>query len=162
MKMTVNYMQAIAARYLRLGYTPYRWFVADTPPPWQPLAKPLNALRLGMLSTAGTYALGQVAYHYKDDTSLRQIAHVTPDEDLRFSHITENYLVAAKRDPNCLFPLRNLRQLVSEGEIGALADKVFSCMGGVYSQRRVSTETAPALLAAFRAQQVDVALLVAM
>lgn len=160
--MTVNYMQAIAARYLRLGYTPYRWFVADSPPPWEPLVKPLNQLRLGLLSTAGTYALGQVAYHYKDDASIRQIDSTTANADLRFSHITENYLVAAKRDPNCIFPLRNLHQLVREGLIGALAEKVFSCMGGVYSQRKVRTETAPALLTAFRAQAVDAALLVAM
>jgi D-proline reductase (dithiol) PrdB len=160
--MTVNYMQAIAARYLRLGYTPYRWFVAAAPPPWQPLVKPLNKLRLGMLSTAGTYALGQVAYHYRDDASIRQIDSATVDSDLRFSHITENYLVAARRDPNCIFPLGNLRKLFREGFIGALADQVFSCMGGVYSQRRVREETAPTLLEALRAQRVDAALLVAM
>jgi D-proline reductase (dithiol) PrdB len=160
--MTVKYMQAITDRYLRLGYAPYRWFKADTPPPWQPLAKPLTQLRLGLLSTAGAYVVGQAAYHYKDDASIRAIDNTTPAEKLRFSHITENYLVAARRDPNCIFPLENLRKLVARGVLGTLADKVFSCMGGVYSQRRVREETAPALLAAFRAAQCDAALLVAM
>ena len=61
-----------------------------------------------------------------------------------------------------MLPLRQLRRLVREGEIGALADQVFSCMGGVYSQRRVREETAPALLEAFRRERVDCALLVAM
>ena len=28
--MTVNYMQAIRARYESLGYIPYRWFEADS------------------------------------------------------------------------------------------------------------------------------------
>lgn len=160
--MSIRYMQLITERYLRLGYQPYRWFAADTEPAWQALNKPLPEATVGMLSTSGAYALGQVAYHYKDDTSIRSISSAIAESNLRFSHITENYLVSAKRDPNCIFPLRALRQLVTEGFIGRVADRFFSCMGGVYSQRRVREEVAPALLAGFRAQQVDVALLVAM
>ena len=160
--MSINYMQAIQARYENLGYTPYRWFVADSPPPWTALTKPLAQSRLGLLSTSGAYALGQIAYHYKDDVSIRALPSTTAEADLRFSHITENYLVDARRDPNCILPLAPLRALRQQGVIGELADSVFSCMGGVYSQRRVREEMAPALLEAFRAQQVDCALLVAM
>ena len=160
--MSVDYMQAIRARYESLGYTPYRWVEADSAPPWQPLRKPLARARLGLLSTCGAYALGQVAYHYKDDTSIRALPSNIEPQDLRFSHITENYLLDAKRDPNCILPLAQLRGLHQEGVIGALAEQVFSCMGGVYSQRRVRDEVAPALLDAFRAQNVDCALLVAM
>jgi len=160
--MTVEYMRAITERYLSLGYAPYRWFRAEDAPPWQPFSKRLSEARIGLLSTSGAYALGQVAYHYKDDTSIRGIAAETPDAQLRFSHITENYLVDPRRDPGCIVPLAALRKLAGEGVIGRLADKVFSCMGGVYSQRRVREEVAPALLEAFRAQRVDAALLVAM
>ncbi|MBI3372553.1 MAG: hypothetical protein HY017_12485 [Betaproteobacteria bacterium] len=160
--MTVGYMQAITERYKSLGYAPYRWFRAEDAPPWQPLSKPLAAARVGMLSTSGAYALGQVAYHYKDDTSIRQIPAGTPDEDLRFSHLTENYLVDPRRDPACIFPLRTLRTLADEGFIGALAEDVFSCMGAVYSQRRVREEMLPAVLASFKAQNIDAALLVPM
>jgi len=160
--MTVAYMQAIAERYKAIGYTPYRWFKAEEGPAWMPLAKPLADSRIGVLSTAGAYALGQMAYHYKDDTSIRRIASLTPAAELRFSHITENYLKDARRDPDCLVPLTALRALAAEGFIGGLADEVFSCMGGVYSQRRVREEIAPALLAALRQQKVDAALLVAM
>ena len=160
--MSINYMQVIQARYENLGYTPYRWFVADSPPPWTALTKPLAQSRLGLLSTSGAYTLGQSAYHYKDDVSIRALPSTTAEADLRFSHITENYLVDARRDPNCILPLAPLRALRQQGVIGELADSVFSCMGGVYSQRRVREEMAPALLEAFRAQQVDCALLVAM
>ena len=160
--MSVNYMQAIRARYEKLGYTPYRWVEADSAPPWQALSKPLTSARLGLLSTCGAYALGQVAYHYKDDASIRALPSNIDTRDLRFSHITENYLVDAKRDPNCILPLAQLRDLRHEGVIGELAEQVFSCMGGVYSQRRVRDEVAPALLDALRAQKVDCALLVAM
>jgi hypothetical protein len=155
-------MHTIAERYLKLGYTPYRWFHADTASPWQPLRTPLRAARLGLVSTSGAYALGQVAYHYRDDATIRAIDATTADTDLRFSHLTENYLVDARRDPACMFPLATLRGLVGEGFIGRLADRVLSCMGGVYSQRRVREETAPAMLAALRVERVDAVLLVAM
>lgn len=160
--MTVGYMQSIAERYQRLGHAPYRWFRAQEPPAWQPLGKPLSAARIGMLSTSGAYPLGQVAYHYKDDASIREIPPATADCDLRFSHLTENYLIDARRDPNCIFPIRALNALATEGFIGEAAGSFFSCMGAIYSQRRVREELAPALLCAFRARQVDAALLVAM
>jgi len=159
---SVKYMEAITARYLALGYAPYRWFVATSAPPWAALRTTLARSRLGLLSTSGAYAVGQCAYHYKDDTSIREIESATPNSALRFSHITENYLVDPRRDPDCILPLGALRRLLAEGLFASLADTVLSCMGGVYSQRRVREETAPAVLRAFQAQRVDLALLVAM
>lgn len=160
--MPVAYMQAIKRRYERLGYAPYRWFVAASAPPWRALAKPLAMSRVGLLSTSGAYALGQLAYHYRDDTSIRALPSDLDATAIRFSHITENYLLDARRDPDCMLPLAALRRLLAEGVIGGLARRVFSCMGGIYSQRRVTAELAPALLEAFRAEGADVALLVAM
>lgn len=158
--MYVEYIKGITERYSELGYAPYKWYRADQPPPWQPLEKPLSESRLGVLSTAGTYVAGQVAYYYKDDTSIRRIAKTTPRADLRFSHITEHYLVDARPDPDCVFPLTALRRLEAEGAIGALADDLLSCMGGIYSQRRVGQELIPAVEAAFAEQAVDAALLI--
>jgi D-proline reductase (dithiol) PrdB len=158
----VQYIESVTERYKSLGYAPYRWYRADEPPPFRRLSKPLQAARIGLLSTAGAYAVGQVAYHYKDDTSTREIASSTRDEDLRFSHVTENYLVDPRRDPGCVLPLAALRKLADEKFIGQLAEKAYSCMGGVYSQRRVREELAPALLNAYKAQEVDAVLLVPM
>tara|TARA_R110002167_G_scaffold44075_7_gene132870 strand:+ start:159 stop:641 length:483 start_codon:yes stop_codon:yes gene_type:complete len=158
--MSVEYIKSITERYQQLGYAPYKWYAAETPPAWQPLKKPLSESRLGMLSTAGAYALGQVAYYYKDDTSHRAIPKDTPTQDLRFSHITENYLPDARQDPNCVLPLEHLREFEGDGVIGELAGEVFSCMGGVYSQRRVREELVPNMLQAFQAQAVDAALLI--
>ncbi|MFP5468745.1 MAG: glycine/sarcosine/betaine reductase selenoprotein B family protein, partial [Alphaproteobacteria bacterium] len=76
--------------------------------------------------------------------------------------ITENYLPDPRRDPNCVFPIDALRTLEAEGFIGGLADDLFSCMGGIYSQRRVHAELIPALSEAFRKQKVDAVLLVPM
>jgi len=158
--MYVEYIKGITERYSRLGYAPYNWYRAETPPPWQGLRKPLSESRLGVLSTAGTYVAGQVAYYYKDDTSIRRIAKETPVDRVRFSHITEHYLGDARRDPDCIFPLTQLRRLEAEGEIGELAGEVISCMGGIYSQRRVAEELIPAVEKVFAEQAVDAALLV--
>ncbi len=158
--MHVEYIKSITERYERLGYRPYRWYEAEDDGVLAPLKKPLSESRLGMLSTAGAYAAGQVAFYYKDDTSLRRIANDTDPADMRFSHITENYLPDPRRDPNCVFPMTPLARLAEEGVIGSLAGDHLSCMGGVYSQRRARQEMVPAIEAAFAEQAVEVALLV--
>jgi D-proline reductase (dithiol) PrdB len=158
----VRYIDAITQRYASLGYAAYRWYVADDKPPFSPLKKPLSRSRLGMLTTSGCYVAGQVAYHYKDDASIRLIPMDTPTDRLRFAHITENYLVDARRDPECLVPLTALRALRDEGVVGELADSANSSMGGIYSQRRVREELIPQVEGVFKQQAVDVALLVPM
>ena len=158
----VSYIANITERYNSLGYKPYRWFHAEEPPAFTPLKKPLSESRVGMISTSGAYVVGQVAYFYKDDTSVREIPKHTPSEQIHFSHITENYLVNPRKDPNCIFPIDALREAENEGVIGELAPSFFSCMGGVYSQRRVREETIPDLRAKFQAQAVDTVLLVPM
>lgn len=160
--MAVQYMASIKERYLQLGYAPYRWHQADEPPPFQPLRKPLSESRLGVISTSGAYTVGQVAYHYKDDTSIRAIAKDSPSDAIHFSHITENYLANPRKDPNCIFPINALREAETSGQIGELAPSLFSCMGGIYSQRRVREELIPELRAKFQAQAVDTVLLVPM
>ena len=158
----VRYIDAVTARYARLGYETYRWYAADAAPALTALAKPLSRARLGVLTTSGCYRAGQIAFYYRDDPSLRRIPIDTPADELRFSHLTENYLVDARQDPECLVPLGALRTLQAEGAIGALADDLVSCMGAIYSQRRVREETVPQLEQVFREQQVDGVLLIPM
>ncbi len=160
--MAVQYMASIRRRYEQLGYAPYRWFHADDAPPFTPLPKPLTDARVGVVSTSGAYVVGQVAYHYRDDTSIRAIPKTTPIEHIHFAHITENYLENPRRDPNCILPLAALRRAEEEHVIGELAPALFSCMGGIYSQRRVREELIPALHAEFVKQAVDTVLLVPM
>jgi len=157
--MSVNYISHITERYQRLGYTPYRWYSAESPPDWCAVKKPLKEARLGVLSTSGAYVVGQTAYHYKDDTSIRKIPNDTPASQVRFSHITENYLVGPRQDPDSILPLTALRRLERQGDIGAL-ESIHSCMGGIYSQRRVREELIPELERQWK--NIDALLLVAM
>ncbi|HJN50874.1 MAG: glycine/sarcosine/betaine reductase selenoprotein B family protein [Pseudomonadales bacterium] len=160
MTSPVQYIKQTHDLYDSLGYPPYQWFKADSPAAWTELSRPLNQSRLGMLSTAGTYIAGQVAYYYKDDTSVRKIPADTELNKLRFSHVTENYLVDARKDPRTVFPLQALHRLQQEGLIGSLADNYYSCMGGIYSQRRVQEDLIPNLRTAMAAEGIDVLLLV--
>ena len=160
--MHVEYIASITERYQQLGYDPYRWFKAVDPPAFTPLEKPLSASRLGVLTTSGAYVVGQVAFYYKDDTSIRSIPKDTPIDRIHFSHITENYLTDPRKDQNCILPNEALREAEENGRIGELGPEFFSCMGGVYSQRRVREEIIPELEARFKGQAVDAVLLVPM
>ena len=155
----VAYIARIREKYASLGYPDYRWVVNDTPPPWQPLLKPLSACRLGLIASGGIYVTGQVAFHYNDDTSYRIIPTDVNTADLRATHFAYD-LTDARSDVNVVFPIDPLRQLVKEGIIGALADYAFTFMGGIYSARRVQEDLAPQLTEHMLAEQVDAVLLV--
>jgi len=155
----VEYIPRIRDNYARLGYKPYQWVVNADPPPWTPPAKPLSECRLGLVASGGIYLSGQVAFHYKDDGSLREIPADADVKDLRATHFAYD-LCNARKDPNVVFPVDALRRLVREGFLGGLADRFHTFMGGIYSARRVAEELAPALTGRLQEDAVDIALLV--
>jgi D-proline reductase (dithiol) PrdB len=157
--MTVEYMKRIKEKYAAQGYAPYQWVINEDSPPWQPLRKPLSECRIGLIASGGIYVAGQVAFHYKDDASFREIPRDVKIEDLRATHFAYD-LTEARRDPNIVFPLGTLGGLAREGIIGGLAEHAYTFMGGIYSARRVREELAPALTERLLAEYVDAALLV--
>ena len=105
------------------------------------------------------YVAGQVAFHFKDDTTFRLVPTDVPTADLRTTHFAYD-LTDSRRDPNVVFPIDPLRDLVASGEVGELAPQAITFMGGIYSSRRVRDELAPAITDNLRRQEVDVVLLV--
>jgi len=159
MRTPAAYIRQTRELYDQLGYEPYRWLQADGAPAFSP-APPLAESKLGLIVSSGAYVKGQVAFHYKDDTSIRSIPRGTPVDQLRFSHVTENYLPEARLDPRCVVPIEALAALEADGTIGSLAENFYSCMGGVYSQRRVTDELIPTLEATIARERLDLLLLV--
>ena len=155
----IDYIPRIRDNYARLGYRPYNWVTNADTPPWAPLSKPLSKCRLGLAASGGIYATGQVAFHHKDDSSLREIPADVDTKDLRATHFAYD-LSDARTDPNVVFPVDTLRRLVREGFLGGLAGRFHTFMGGIYSARRVTEELAPALAARFREDGADAVLLV--
>ncbi len=155
----VRYIDRTRDQYAALGYGEYRWAHIDEPPPWAAVTKPLSDSRLGLIATGGIYQIGQTAFTHKDDTTYRAIPTDVDPGTLSVTHFAYD-LTDARDDINVVFPIDTLRGLVDTGLIGDLAPHAYTCMGGIYSQRRVNEELAPALLERCRADAVDLVLLV--
>ncbi|MEM7325053.1 MAG: glycine/sarcosine/betaine reductase selenoprotein B family protein [Actinomycetota bacterium] len=154
-----DYIGETKRLYDSLGYDSYRWAERPETPPWTPLAKPLSECRVMLVGSGGVYRSGQIAFHTKDDTSLRVIDTTTDTRELRTAHFAYDQ-ADARNDPNCVFPLDRLRELTADGFIGGLTDESYGFMGGIYSTRRLEAETVPALIDRCRAQEPDLVLLV--
>lgn len=154
-----DYIGETKRLYDSLGYDSYRWAARPEPPPWTPLAKPLSECRITLVGSGGIYRRGQLAFHTKDDTSIRVIASDSPTGELRTAHFAYDQ-TDARADPNCVFPLDRLRELAADGVIGGLTNEAYGFMGGIYSTRRLEAETAPLLVERGTAQEPDLVLLV--
>jgi D-proline reductase (dithiol) PrdB len=155
----VDYIARLTRTYEKLGYPAYQWVQSETPPPWTEVRKPLSESRLGLIASGGIYAAGQVAFHFRDDTGIRAIPRDVPTAELRTAHFAYDQ-TDARSDPNVVFPIDTLRNLVTEGVVGELASHAYTFMGGIYSARRVREDVAPALRQRLQDERVDFALLV--
>ena len=108
----VDYIERTRAQYDALGYPPYQWVENSAPPPWTALTKPLSQCRVGLIGSGGIYKAGQVAFHYKDDTSFRIIDTREPTSTLRATHFAYD-LTDARSDPNVVFPIDTLNELAA-------------------------------------------------
>jgi D-proline reductase (dithiol) PrdB len=111
------------------------------------------------VASGGVYRAGQIAFHHRDDVSLRVIDSSVAAAELRTSHFAYDQ-TDARIDPNVVFPVDALRALAAEGVIGELSPHAYTFMGGIYSARRVREALAPEISRRLSADQVDLALLV--
>lgn len=155
----VPYIERTRTKYDALGYDEYRWLESDPPPPWSPLRRPVAESRLGLIATGGIYVSGQTAFTYRDDVSYRAVPTDVETASLRATHFAYD-LTDARADINCVFPIDTLRSLVADGAVGELARSFYTCMGGIYSRRRVREELVPPLVERCREDEVDLVLLV--
>jgi len=154
-----DYIDETRRLYGSLGYDPYRWAHNPDTPPWTPISKPLSECRITLVGSGGIYRHGQVAFHTKDDTSVRVIPTKTPTSELRTAHFAYDQ-TDARKDPNCIFPLDRLGEMVADGEIAGLTPNSFAFMGGIYSTRRLEAETVPTIVERCKAEEPDLVLLV--
>ena len=66
------------------------------------------------MAAGGRDALGQIAFHFKDDRSYREIDIHTPEGDLRATHFAYD-LAPVRQDPNTVFPVAPLTAQVAAG-----------------------------------------------
>ena len=155
----VDYIERTREQYSSLGYPPYKWVHNEDVPPFEPVSKPLAESRIGLIASGGIYRRGQIAFHYRDDTSFRIIPRDCETSSLRATHFAYD-VTDARSDPNVVFPLETLRAEARDGGIGEIAPSAYTFMGGIYSVRKVRDRLAPALAGRMEDDAVDAALLV--
>lgn len=156
----VSYIER--TRSLYSSQKPYRWVANDArldPPAWTPITRPLAETRVALIASGGVHRVDQEPFHFRDDTSHREIPIETPAAELRVAHFGYDIGDAA-RDPGCVLPLAALRELVADGVVGSVVDPALSFMGGIYSARRVREELAPRFRDFVLRQRADLAYLV--
>ena len=110
----IDYIDRTKKQYEALGFQAYQWVDNQSPVPLTPLQKPVSESKLALIASGGLYALGQIAFHFKDDLSYREIDIHTPEGDLRATHFAYD-LAPVRQDPNTVFPVAPLKAQVAAG-----------------------------------------------
>jgi D-proline reductase (dithiol) PrdB len=95
--------------------------------PFTPFDKDLATATVALVSATGVYLPGQDPFPTEDpgDVSYRVIPSETESATLRIAHHHYDHS-EADADPNIVFPLDTLRDLVADGLIAAVNDKHYS------------------------------------
>ena len=127
--------------------------------PFTPLARPLAACRLAIVTTAGLHRRGDQPFGPADQ-SYRVIPADTPTADIIQSHTSLGFdRVPIMRDVNISFPVDRIRELAARGGLGGLAPSSYSFMGAQRDAGRIERETGPEVGRRLRDEGADVALI---
>jgi D-proline reductase (dithiol) PrdB len=135
--------------------------------PWTPLAKPLSACRVALVSSAGIARHDQRPFDQQlerrdpwwSDQSWRPIPLGTTEADVGIYHLHIDPRFA-QQDLDCVLPLRRLQELAAGDIVGGAAATHYSFMGYILQPRQLLASTAPAIAARMNEEAVDVAVLV--
>lgn len=140
----------------------YRWRRVD-PIPSARLARPLEASRVAVVTTAGLVSPGDKAFDLArrgGDTSFRIIPAGADIGALTMMHRSDAFdREAVVRDANVAFPLEPLEALEAQHIVGEVAPRHLSFMGSITAPGRLRREDAPAAAALLVEDRVDIALL---
>ncbi|MCF6267745.1 MAG: glycine/betaine/sarcosine/D-proline family reductase selenoprotein B [Desulfuromusa sp.] len=131
--------------------------------PWIKPAKPLRQAKLAVVTTSGIHHQSQPPFDMSDgdgDPSYRILDGERLFNDFQITHDYYDHS-DARKDPNIIVPLERLRELVSEGVLGSLAQTHYAFMGHI-DGRHIDTlvkKTARDVATRLKADQVDLVLL---
>lgn len=158
----VRYIDKTREYYRGEGYAAsYRWAHFDDVP-FTPLAKPLAACRVGLITTSEMAIHGEPP-PVADDDPLRDpywLPADTPVDKLYSRKTAYDRFATTLDDVDAYLPLTRLRELAAEGRIAGLAPR-FSMAFSQYSQRKTLKVDAPMIERWLREDRVDVAVLTA-
>jgi D-proline reductase (dithiol) PrdB len=127
--------------------------------PFAPLRKPLNQIKLALVTTAGLHRRGDRTFTAGDQT-YRVIPSSTSPNDIIQSHNSIGFdRTAMYRDLNITFPMDRLRELAERGIIGSTTANYYSFMGAQANPKRILDETGPEAARLLLEEGADAALL---
>lgn len=138
---------------------PPRILAAPSAPAWCPVTKPVNEMRVALLSSAALRLTDQDPFIPREDLSYRRVPSDPGSGTIIIDHHSGIGTVP-KQDPEIVFPRTALAALAGKGTIGSLAPFHYSFMGGVRKHEEIENALAPALAQELVQAQVDLALLV--
>jgi D-proline reductase (dithiol) PrdB len=117
----------------------------------------LAARRVAIVSSAALHRRGE-APMLPGTAEFRALPADTPARELLMSHVSINFDRSGwQRDINTVYPIDRLRELASEGVIGAVADTHYSVMGS--TDPRSMADSAAGMAAQMHAEGVNAVLL---
>lgn len=134
--------------------------------PFTRLTKPLRECTVALLSTAGIARKddrpfdqeGERRDPWWGDPSFRVIPLGTTENDVKLYHMHIDPRFG-ESDLDVVLPIRRLTELSREGAVGRPAPTHYSMMGYILEPKELVEQTAPAIAARMRAEQVDAAAL---
>lgn len=158
----VRYIDKTREYYRAEGYeAAYRWAHFDDVP-FTPLARPLSACRVGLITTSEMAIRGD-PLPVADDDPLRDpysLPSDTPVATLYSRKTAYDRFATTLDDVDAYLPLTRLRELAAEGRVAGLAPR-FQMAFSQYSQRKTLKVDAPMIEGWLREDRVDVAVLTA-
>lgn len=142
----------------------YPWFTTQTNP-FVRLSKPAAETRFGLITTGGYSIKGEqepMRGYPSFGDEVPEIRRIPIDVDrskLTINHPGYDHKYA-EEDINANLPFDRLKELVQEGAIGSLSEETLVLMGLQPNVGPLINETIPEIIAAFKADDVEAALLV--
>lgn len=135
--------------------------------PFTPLAKPLSACTVALISTAGIARNDDQPFDQErerrepwwGDPTFRVIPLGTTEQDVRIYHMHIDPRFG-EADLDVVLPMRRLMELAQQGIAGQPALRHYSLMGYILAPTVLVEQTAPAIVERMRADGVDAAALV--
>ena len=128
-------------------------------PAWHPLLRPLHEMRVALITSGAIREGSQRPFPHMGDASYRRINSDPAVTDLHVDHRSP-FGIAARKDPETVFPRQALRALADQGLIGSVALFHFSIYGGIRLYRAIEEKLAPALTHQLARGCVDLAVFV--
>jgi D-proline reductase (dithiol) PrdB len=136
---------------------------ANATVPSQKLYMPLNAARIALITTAGLHTAEQRPFDKTikgGDCSFREISNEAEIHSLIESQKSDAFDHSGlQQDVNLAFPLDRFRELLENGQIGALNQRHFSFMGSITDPAILISKSIPQAVKQLDSDGVDIAFL---